>query len=578
MNLSVQSVCKTLAFATSIVALSSTTSAFALSPVTPQQIEKLPAQPLEDVVNVRLQPVKNDNTAFAITWGGDVATEMAVVDGIFKQEGFDSFKLTCENDFAKQVQACLDGETPYLRGTLGMIATAAPVFQKAGTGLVVAAQKTWSTGGDAIVVRGDIKTVADLKGKTIVCQRYGPHVDYLMALLKGAELTSKDVNIIWVNDLTLPETDNGKITDPVSAFESDSSIDAAMCIIPDALVLTGKEGVKGADILSTTKTNAKVIADVYAVRLDYFEANRDKVQAFTRSVLRGQEALQKLNSNKKSQQAKYRQVLSSASKLVWGSAEMTSDTEALMADCTFVGHGGNVAFFTGQGTTRNLEKMSEQIQKALLDVGMISGRAPIGNPSWDFNALGRGLTSTGIADATPAFDSNRAQRAVQERIETELDSWEDAATLFVREVYFPPKSTDFDASSYEMMYAEIVELAQTNSGALIVIEGHADPLGILKAKKEGKSQTEIGMIKQRVKSLSLERAKSVNKAFFAYCAARGLRIDQSQFVAVGIGVDSPKHFPVRTKEQWNENRRVAFRVKNVEAELSEFEFIDIDSK
>ena len=81
------------------------------------------------------------------------------------------------------------------------------------------------------------------------------------------------------------------------------SIDAVMCIIaPDGLMLTaggkvgtGAEGsVKGAKILLTTKTASRVIADVYAVRKDYLDANRDKVQRFVHALMKGQEQLQDL--------------------------------------------------------------------------------------------------------------------------------------------------------------------------------------------------------------------------------------------------------------------------------------------
>ena len=222
--------------------------------------------------------------------------------------------------------------------------------------------------------------------------------------------------------------------------------------------------------------------------------------------------------------------------------------------------------------------MTEQIQGQFLKMKLISARAPIGKPSWNWQKLGAGLTNVGLADGKPRFDEKRAQAAVEGMIEAELESWESAATLFTREVYFPPKSTDFDAASYESMYAEIVGLAQTNSGAIIVIEGHADPLGVLKAQRDGKSDVEINMIKQNVKNISLERAQAVRKAFLAYCTKKGVKIDQSQFVAVGLGVQFPKFPRPRNQNEWNENRRAVFRVKTVEAELEKFEVIDENKK
>ena len=43
---------------------------------------------------------------------------------------------------------------------------------------VVIYQMTWSAGGDALVVKGNVKSAKELKGKAVAVQAYGPHVDY----------------------------------------------------------------------------------------------------------------------------------------------------------------------------------------------------------------------------------------------------------------------------------------------------------------------------------------------------------------------------------------------------------------
>ena len=73
-----------------------------------------------------------------------------------------------------------------------------------------------------------------------------------------------------------------------------------------------------------------------------------------------------------------------------------------------------------------------------------------------------------------------------------------------------------------------------------------------------------------VKNLSLERSQSVRQSFLDYCKKRQFTIDESQFLAVGLGISTPKFNPPRTKEEWAANRRVVFRIKQVEAELTEF--------
>ena len=82
-------------------------------------------------------------------------------------------------------------------------------------------------------------------------------------------------------------------------------------------------------ILLSTKTASRIIADVYAVRKDYFDANRVQVHKFVHAVLRSQEALTELLANKSSQQAKYRQILAKSADLLLGAPQATADVEIL---------------------------------------------------------------------------------------------------------------------------------------------------------------------------------------------------------------------------------------------------------
>jgi outer membrane protein OmpA-like peptidoglycan-associated protein len=77
-------------------------------------------------------------------------------------------------------------------------------------------------------------------------------------------------------------------------------------------------------------------------------------------------------------------------------------------------------------------------------------------------------------------------------------------------------------------------------------------------------------MEQQAKNLSLSRARAVRGSFLQYCKKKGLTLDESQFVAVGMGIANPKFSPPRTKQEWAANRRVVFRIKQVEAELTEF--------
>ena len=545
------------------------------------------AKPLSQLVSTNLKPVTNTGIVKVpmITWGGDIATILGEMDGIYKSNGL-TVSLFKEDDFKKQVQMCLNGETPYLRGTLGMINSAAEAFKGSGTELVVIYQLTWSIGGDAMIVR-DGKNLKNIK--KVALQMYGPHMDYAANLFNKAGRINQ-VEFKWMTNLTISDKQAGKAVDPVTAFQEDASLDAAMCIIPDALLLTsngtigtGSEGsVKGASILLSTKTASRIICDVYAVRKDYFDANKNSVMSFVKSLLQSEETLRNLTGNKTAQQAKYRQLISEAAEKLMGSSQFTSDAEALLADCEYVGFNGNKSFFTGAGTTRNFNTLNSEIQTAFKSMGFMTTALTLKQASWDYTQLVSGLKNAAqTAETKPKFNQSKVAQSVENKINAESTSWEEEGTLFVVEINFEANQSEFSIEQYAADFDLALDIAETNSGALVVIEGHADPLGILKAEKalannepDAKSKAEIGQMKQQVKSLSLERAQNVRKSFLQYCKSKKINIDESQFVAVGVGVATPKYNPPRTKEEWAANRRVVFRIKQVEAELEEFSPLD----
>ncbi|MCP3958516.1 MAG: ABC transporter substrate-binding protein [bacterium] len=546
-------------------------------------VEYKQARPLVDVISAKARPVSTSGKVQVplITWGGDVATIHTLEKGHFSAEGIDA-ELFVENNFPKQVEAVLAGRTPYLRGTMGMINAATEVFEREGVPLVVIYQLTWSTGGDAMVVRPGIKSPKGLKGKTIALQLYGPHMDYVANILSSGKVPLSKVEFKWLAELTLPTFDTGgKVVDPVNAFLEDSDNDAVMAIIPDALNLTsGGEGgtgaagsVKGAKILLSTKTASRVIADVYAVRSDYLKSNRADVEKLVRALMKGQEDFAELFGAKSSRRAEFQGLMSKSADLLLGSPQATPDVEALLGDCEFVGHGGNVAFFTGKGTTRNLATLTREIQTSFTQMGLAKKKVQLASAKWDYNALGAGVAgATRVATAPPKqrFDSKKVAAKIEQKIAVEPTAWAEEGTLFQIEINFEPNQSEFTESGYADDYGEALKISQTYGGSLIVIEGHSDPLGILKAKQNGEDKAVVSQMQQQAKNLSLQRSQEVRTSFLDYCKKRKFAIDESQFVAVGLGITTPKFNPPRTKEEWAANRRVVFRIKQVEAELTEF--------
>jgi ABC-type taurine transport system substrate-binding protein/outer membrane protein OmpA-like peptidoglycan-associated protein len=541
-------------------------------------------KPIEEVVRV---PVGNVNTSGStlipiITWGGDLATIHANGDSRNTQAGsiFDKaglkFKLQREDSFTNQVKNYQSGKTPYLRGTLGMINSAAELLNRdARTTPVVIYQLTWSVGGDALVVKNDIKTATDLRGKTIALQAYGPHVDYLSRVLQDAGLKTSDVKIKWLPDLT--GTDNS----PMSAFY-ESDIDAAFLIIPDALALTSggnvgtgsEDSVRGAKIMLSTKTANRVISDVYAVRSDFLKSNKPEVQAFVAALMEGAESIADIVSNRNDNTARYKTFIEAGGDILLDSSSATADTEGLYADVEQVFFNGNKRFFDDSNYQRSFSKLNKEIQAGLVDLGVIKSSVSLVSAGWNYSNLKGGLINTAVAEKSK-FDSQRVAQIVSKK---QQQNSLDEAELFSFEVFFKPNQNSFSADLYSDNFAKVIGLASAYGGAIITVEGHSDPMGYLKAKKSGSPAVVLSRTKQAAKNLSLTRSQAVRDSVISYAGSKNISLDPAQFAVVGHGITQPSTgvcgsdpCAPKTKDEWLSNMRVQFRIIQVEAESNVFQ-------
>ncbi|MDP2932714.1 MAG: OmpA family protein, partial [bacterium] len=133
---------------------------------------------------------------------------------------------------------------------------------------------------------------------------------------------------------------------------------------------------------------------------------------------------------------------------------------------------------------------------------------------------------------------------------------------------------------YREQFEEAIKKAATYSGAVIAIEGHTDPLGYLKKKKEGAPDVVLAQIKQAAKNLSVQRAIEVRDALIVFAKSKGISLDISQFSVIGHGINQPKNglcgqdpCPPKTEQEWLSNMRVVFQLFNVEAEENVFQLL-----
>ncbi len=541
------------------------------------------APALSKVIKTSVGEVKQGEIQIPlITWGADVRTIYANGNArttrnssIFDNLGL-KLRLKREDDFKRQIENYLSGKSPYLRGTLGMINMASEVLSKdARTKPIVIYQLSESAGGDALVVKKGINSAKDLRGKTIALQAYGPHVDYLAKILLDAGLSMSDVKLRWLADLT--GTDNS----PMAAMY-ESNIDAVLVIIPDALALTSggnvgtgsEDSVLGARILLSTKTANRIIADVYAVRADYYKSHTAKVKNFVHGLMMARDDVKRIIANKASDSKNYRGLMRTSAEVLLDSAEALPDAEALYTDANHVDHNGNVKFFTQKNYSRNFSRRNTEIQSALVQIGLLSRSTELAKADWNFADFTQGLSSVGVAEA-PRFNEREVASIVAKK--QQQDTLADGE-LFSFEVFFKPNQNSFPVDLYKDAFSRVISLASTYGGAIIAIEGHSDPLGYLKQKKKGSSEVVLKRVKQSAKNLSLTRSNAVRSAVIEFAKAQNILLDESQFATVGHGIGKPKNgmcaaepCAPKTDAEWRDNMRVEFRIIQVEAEASVFQ-------
>jgi len=290
-------------------------------------------------------------------------------------------------------------------------------------------------------------------------------------------------------------------------------------------------------------------------------------------LMEAEEELGKLIANRSSQASAYKKAMSSSADILLDSPEAIADTEGLYADCEFVHFDGNVKFFTDNNYPRRMEKVSREINTGLKQFGLITGNNQLAKAEINYKQLKTALGVTTSAQQSRFKKDQVSALVARKQQQNSLEEGE----LFSFEVYFKPNQKSFTADLYKDDFAKVVDLASTYGGAIISVEGHADPMEYLRAKKKDQPSIVLGRIKQSARNLSLSRAQSVRDEIIEFATSSNIRMDFAQFATVGHGIAQPNTgicgsdpCAPKTEEQWRSNMRVKFRIIQVEAESNVF--------
>ncbi len=193
-------------------------------------------------------------------------------------------------------------------------------------------QVDWSNGGDGIVVRDGVKSVADLRGKKIVLAQNSPSHFFLLNVLLNGGVQPSEVKLEFTQDAF----------QAAAAFNANKDYAAVVTWAPDIYNL---EKVKGNKILVSTATANKLIADVWFARADFARDNPDIVEGLVRGILDATTALK--TDDKKQEAAK---LMSD----VFGLPP--ADTFGMLADAHWTNYAENRDFFLNQNNPTNFER------------------------------------------------------------------------------------------------------------------------------------------------------------------------------------------------------------------------------
>lgn len=502
----------------------------------------------------------------SITWGPDMATYVAnygIVNDSAKRRGLTaagslfgnaglSIKVVKQDDTVQQAKDYVSGKSPAFRGTMGMLSTYSEAFNKdPRTAPVVVLQLSRSTGGDCLVVRGDIKNISDLRGKNIVLQQNGPHVEFMDKLLRDAGLSWSDVKIRWCEELY--DLD-GIANDPANIMRAEPDVDAIFCIYPDAIALSSGNGelsVPNTKVLITTKSAGNVIIDVIAFRKDFYDANRDWVEKFVKAHIEAQKIVSEAANAKNDS---YNTIISMGADLLLDNPNDTENMSGLLADATIAHGAGNYSFFTDSGNLAGFVANRERNQDWLVEQGFVTKRQSFDNAAWGF------LTAyADKAQAKPTIDLAEVQNFI--------GAIDDNGVLMEFEINFEPMESEFAVEKYRKDFQKALEWSATYSGAIVEIAGHSDPYHYLLQKHNNKaSDAVLSRLWQSGAQLSLERASAVRESIIGYSKSAGITVNPDQFIITGMGFEDPKEPRPSKPEDLAKNRRVVFRVISVESE------------
>lgn len=445
-------------------------------------------------------------------------------------------ELSIVDDPVKARDLFATGHSHVLWGTLDMIALFAPELVKdSRTVPIVCQQIDWSSGGDGVVTRGDLRSINDFrmqagKKRKVVLAQNSPSHYLIMSLLVDAGIDPGEVDFRWAADA------------PAAAkiFVQDPSFDAFVGWAPD--IYTVSEQLSGTRLIVSTSSANHLIADVWAVRNDFFRDHPDIVANLARGIFEGMDRVRADVETAAQQLAAAFSIPVEDCKAMIG-----SDGGITTGDAHLTNYRENVNFFLDPMNPANFEVVWNRASTIYQSLGAI--QTPVAAAKVKASSVLAGMAEEykNVADLSqPTFRATTFFRTAEA----------EAGEILTKAViisFEPNKATlnpEYDPTIPKVL-KEIGELAGKFGNAYIVIEGNTD------ASRKGVVPADL------VRQLSYDRADAVRKEIMTR-----YKFDPNKFRVIGNGWDNP--VPGMTNhadpEHNRRNRRVEVKVYPLETE------------
>src|SRR5688572_585743 len=339
---------------------------------TVKEYEYVPAQRLPEVKGISsYQPLDADRTVrVAINvwagWGPIIYANKGFAAGqAWTAAGGETFRveLVLIDDPIAMRDAYAAGEVHVGWATLDMIPLFMESLRKDSRVMPrVFQQVDWSNGGDGIVVREAIKTMSDLRGKTIVLAQNSPSHYFVLNALINSGVQPAEVDFKFTQDAF----------QAAAAFNADKNLAAVVTWAPDIYKLSK---VKGNRLLVTTATANKLIADVWFARADFAKDNPDIMEGVVRGIFDAMEEL-------KTQDAKQRV----ARLMAAGYSIPESDALGMLGDAHSTNYAENREFFLNQNNPTNFERTWNTAYFLYKKIGAVTQQTPF-DQVMDFSVI-----------------------------------------------------------------------------------------------------------------------------------------------------------------------------------------------